>query len=733
MYRKITVFFVGILATLLILTFTWDVIAKKLEILNKFNYVFYDTNLKLFHKKGKPTDILLVDIDEKSLQAEGRWPWQRSKLATLVTSLQNGGAAVIVFDILFPEVEPNIVNTLLSHIEQQKDAPNEVVSYLTQQLPFFDNDKIFANTLTKSDVVLGVFFNGSLYHTTGKLGKPLTNIAKPEGLVISRQDRYIGDIPVLADAVRYSGFTTTAPDNDGVIRRSPLLIEYNGELYPSLALETVKAYWLTDKVSLDLHDLNGNKLFLGVTVSDTYIPTDAAGNVLVTYRGPAFSFPYVSATDVIHNKLPPQTFAGKIVFIGSSAVGIGDLHATPLQAVGYPGTEVHATIVASILEKDVIASPLWLVGVERVLIMVIGLAVTFFAVYFSALTMILLTILMMVLLFAFNAILLVKWCLILPHLMLPYMQMLFLGLVNSVFGYLFETRQRQRLHDVYGQYVSSAHIDRMLESHGKHTLTGNTKLMTVLFADVRGFTSISEKFDAREVKKFLNTLFTPMTSIIFEYKGTIDKYVGDMIMAFWNDPVEDKEHAAHGVRAALKMQEKVRELAPIFAEQKLDGVAIRIGINTGMMHVGDMGSEYRKAYTVLGDSVNLASRLEGVNKMYGTSILVSEATKELCQGVVFRFVDCIYVKGKAKPTKIYEPLCLLSEKSSTVEEELTEYERALELYNTDNWCQALESFTKLVEKYPQVGVYDVYAKRVAQYKACPPAPDWDRGQHLTEK
>ncbi len=733
MYRKLVIFFVGIVSTVVVLLLTWDSIGKKFSLLTRINHIFYDTNLKIFHKKGKSEDVVLVDVDEKSLQAEGRWPWPRSKLATVVKNLQNGGAAVIVFDVLFPEPELNVANVVLDHVEQSKDASNDVTNYLSQRLPLFDNDKIFADAVSKGDIVLGVFFSKDLYHATGKLGKPLSGLIKPPGLVISHQDKYIGNVPVIADAVRYTGFTTTAPDEDGIIRRSPLLIECNGELYPSLAIETVKAFLLTDKVSLDLHDLDGNKIFLGITIGNTYIPTDSSGNVLVTYRGPGFSFPTVSAADVLHNKFSEQMFAGKIVLIGSSAIGVGDLHATPLQTVGYPGTEVHASIIASILEKDIMSSPLWLIGVERVLLVIVGLIVTVFAAYFPALVLVSLIVLIILLLFALNALLLVKFRLVLPHLMLPYLQMLFLGLVNSVCGYLFETRQRKQLHEVYGQYVSSAHIDQMLESHGKHTLEGNTKLMTALFADVRSFTSIAEKLDAKEVKKFLNTLFTPMTAIIFEYKGTIDKYVGDMVVAFWNDPIDDQDHAVHCVEAALKMQIKVKELAAVFAEQKLSDIAVRIGINTGMMHVGDMGSEYRKAYTVLGDAVNLASRLEGVNKIYGTRIMVSEETKKMCSNIVFRFVDCIYVKGKATPTKIYEPLCLLSEKTSILDEELVEYEKALELYNTDNWCQAKELFAKLVDKYPQVDIYNIYLKRVSQYEVCPPAKDWDRGQHLTEK
>lgn len=734
MHKKTAVFTIGVATTIIFLLLTWTSNFKYFDILTRINHIFYDINLKIFYKKNKSDNIVIVDIDEKSLQHEGRWPWSRSKVATMIENLQHSGAAVITFDILFPEQEPDIANTLLNHAQQTKGTPTQVTDYLSQQIPYFDNDKILATTLAKGDTVLGVFFSKDLYQSTGKLGKPILHFAQPSELVVLRESKFIGNTPTLADAVRYTGFTTTLPDEDGYLRRSPLLIEYNKELYPSLALATVKAYLLTEKISLDLRDLKKSKIFLGITLGDTYIPTDLAGNILITYGGPAFSFPYISATDVLHNKLAPQTVEGKIVIIGSSAVGIGDLHSTPLQSVGYPGTEVHANIIASILNKNIISSPLWLVGIERIVIVIIGLIATILAAYLPALGLILLTTGMILLLFIFNATLLVKYDWVLPHLVLPYLQLLFLGIINSGCGYLFETRSRKRLHEVYGQYVSAAHIDKMLElPDQKHILDGNTKMMTVLFADVRSFTSISEKLDAKGVKKFLTTLFTPFTEIIFDCKGTIDKYVGDMIMAFWNDPVDDPKHASHAVQAAIRMQKKVRELTPIFAEQKLPNIGIRIGINTGMMHVGDMGSKYRKAYTVLGDAVNLASRLEGVNKMYGTLILVSQETKDLCDEILFRYIDCIFVKGKATPTNVYEPLCLLSDKTAILESELVQYSKALALYNANNWHEAKEEFEKLAKQYPEVQTYTIYLKRVTQYESSPPPANWDRGQHLTEK
>lgn len=733
MHKKTVIFIMGVITTLIFLLLTWDPVLKHFGILIRVNHVFYDNNLKLFHKKNKSDTVIIVDVDDKSLQLEGRWPWSRSKVATLVKNLQNDGAAVIAFDVLFPEEEPNIANTLLSYCRANKTTPTAVTDYLAQQLSYFENDKILADALRNTDIVLGVFFNNDLPQSAGQLGLPILDFTNHPNTIVLHATKFIGNIPVLADAVHYTGFTTTTPDEDGFIRRSPLLIEYNRQLYPSLALEALRAYLLTKNFSLDLRNTKEGEIFLGVNLGDIYIPTDFAGNILINYIGPAFSFPYISAANVVNNKFTPHTFAGKIVLIGSSAVGIGDLHSTPLQAIGYPGTEISANIITSILDRNIISSPLWMVGVERILILLIGLIITILAMYFSAFGLAILILIATSLIFSLNALLLIQWNWVLPHIMLPYLQILFLGIIHGSCGYIFETRYRKKLHHVYGQYVSTSRIDKMLESPKQYTLEGSTKNMTVLFADVRNFTPISEKLDASGVKKFLNTLFTPLTKIIFEFQGTIDKYVGDMIIAFWNDPINDPEHAAHGVKAALMMQQKVRELASVFAEQNLTKIGIRIGINSGTMHVGDMGSEYRKTYTVLGDAVNLASRLEGVNKIYGTDILVSETTKNECSDIVFRFIDCIYVKGKKEPTNIYEPLSLLKDQTTVLANELSQYHKALEFYNANNWAKAKEEFAKLSQQYPHTELYSIYLNRVSQYEISSPPSDWDRGQHLVEK
>lgn len=730
--KKIAALFVGIVFTIFVLVFSWNKVFSSFPILSRINNIFYDVNLKLFYQKQTAGDVVIVDVDEKSLAQEGKWPWPRNKIARLVAQLQQAQVAVVAFDILFPESDLNVAKELLAYTQKEPSVSGEVKQYLTMHADFLDNDKILAQVLSQGDVVLGVFFHNELYHSVGELGAPFLTLPANSRLVIPHMQRYTGAIAELVRAAHNTGFVTTIPDDDGILRRSPLFIIHNDAVYPALALAAVRLYLLQDKVALDTTMLDNNEILLGAKLGNIYIPTDPAGNVLIPYHGPAFSFPYVSATDVLHGNIVTQNLAGKLVIIGSSAIGIGDMHSIPLQSASYPGCEVHANIAEAILTQSFLTIPAWVVGGERVLIVVLGVLLSLWAIRCTVTGLFLITVIGELAIFLLQAVLWTQAQVIIPHIILPYFLVLFLGVFNMGYGYLFESRYRNRLHDLYGQYVSSEHIDNMLDNPGQYSLQGHSKDMSVLFADVRGFTSISEKLDANGVKIFLNQLFTPLTKIIFEQKGTIDKYVGDMVMAFWNDPIDDHEHKQHAVMAALQMVQKVLELAPVFAEQGLQNVRIGVGVNSGMMHVGDMGSEYRKTYTVLGDAVNLASRLESSNKFYGTQILVSESTQTLCKNIIFRFIDKVCVKGKKEAINIYEPICLAEDVRQEIQEELNLHQEALNAYYARDWCKARELFEKLKAQYAR-GIYNIYLARLQDFVCVPPAEDWDGTYTRTEK
>jgi adenylate cyclase len=734
MHKKIAFLILGLLLTLTFFMLTWDKTFKYFPTLPKLNYIFYDASLKLFHRTTHTDNVVIVDIDEKSLRAQGKWPWPRNKVAQLAAALQKDNAAVIAFDILYPEEDLNVAKVILHYAASNPRVPQDVNAYLQANIATFDNDKTLADTIAKGDIVLGVFFSDELANSVGILGEPLIKLDPAIKLSVPAMTRFTGVISTLLTAGKHTGFTTTIPDEDGVVRRTPLLIKYDDGLYPSLALEAVRLYLLSPKVNLDYERIGDYDALLGLRLANIYIPTDPSGKMLIPYIGPAFSFSYYSASDVMQQHFKPGTFSDKIVVVGASAIGIGDLHSVTLQSAGFPGAEVHATVIDTILSQSFISSPAWMLGLERIIIVIGGIIFTLLLLFSPVYIVLIITLLGELFVFGLQAVLWKKWGLIFPHIIIPYLQILLLGIANAVYGYLFESRYRKKLQDVYGQYVSRDYIDRMVENPQEYTLAGRSKTMSVLFSDIRSFTSISEKLDAAGVKDFLNSLFTPLTEIIFENKGTIDKYVGDMVMAFWNDPIDDPNHAQHAVEAGMRMIAKVESLAPFFAAKGIPSVRIGVGVNTGIMNVGDMGSKYRKTYTVLGDSVNLASRLESANKFYGTRVLVSQDSMSACNNIVFRFVDKVMVKGKKIPIQIYEPLCHANDKPSCLDEEFNKYAKALELYYANDFCAAKNAFDELVVQYPNVPLYKVYQARLAKFiDVCPPHKEWGGAYVLDEK
>jgi len=731
--KKIVALLVGFLITTAILAFSWQQNFNFFSLLPHLNNFLYDANLKLFHKPYKKTRVIIVDIDEESLAAEGKWPWPRNKLAALIDKLYADRAAVIAFDILFPEKDVNPAKIILNYAKHKKNAPEELAQYLNEEQIHLDNDKIFAKALLQGDSVLGVFFHNDLYDSVGYLGsRSAFKFPDIQRLVVPQLKHYTAPIESLMQSAKHIGFVTSIPDDDGILRRTPLLIKNNGKLYPSLPLEAVRLYMLQDKVELVTEKIGHYRVMLGIKLGNIYIPTDPAGNILIPFKGQAFTFPYVSAVKVLRNQLTPDVFVGKIVLIGSSAVGIGDMQNTPLQSASFPGVEVHANVIASIINKDFIVSPVWAIGLERILIVILGCILSVVLLYCSA-AMLFLTIIGAELgLFLLQFLAWVKWNLILPHPVLLYLLILLLGLFNLGYAYIFEIRFRYKLRDLYGQYVSNKHLDAMLDDPNRYTQGGESKEMSVLFTDIRSFTSIAEKLSAKEVKIFLNQLFTPLTEIIFNSKGTIDKYVGDMIMAFWNDPIDDKHHCQNAVLAGLNMLIKVQELAPIFAEQKLPEVKIGVGVNSGVMHVGDMGSKFRRSYTVLGDAVNLASRLESSTKFYGVKMLVAEITKKHCPDISFQFVDKVKMKGKDEAINIYEPICLSKNLAPNFAIELQEHEKALQAYFKQDWSEAKSLFIKLFEQNSKL-LYKLFLERIEVYIVSPPPKDWDGSFKRSQK
>ncbi len=698
--------------------------------------VAYDIQFKLKDNEVIPKEkqnIAIVDIDEKSLAYFGRWPWPRDDLAKLVAALQEQGAVVIAFDVVLSKADTNIAKKLIHDISKDKTPNEELVKMLDSLVPQYDYDTQLANALGESDVVLGFIFHDRGSDKEGYLPEAAISLTPSQAgsITIPNLPGYISNVEQLQKAGRQGGFLTAFPDPDGVIRTTPLVLRKDNNVYLSLGLEAARLFLLIDDVKLNIQQYGQHQVIEGIKLGKVEVPTDEFGRVNVPYIGPAFSFPYYSAADVVQHKLPKGALENKIVFLGTSALGMGDLRATPVGSV-YPGVEVHANVAQAIIQGGFPSKPSWALGAEVILILVVGILCSFVFPYLSAGFLTFFSVLTPVLLSLLSYWLWTSQGLILSFVVTMFM-VIALASMNMTYGFLFESRAKNLLKFQFGQYVPQEHVEHMSHNPKDYGMEGEAREMTVLFADIRNFTTISESLGATELKNLLNEFFTPMTKIIFEHKGTIDKYVGDMIMAFWGAPLEDKEHAKHAIAAAVEMVEHSIKICDEFVKKGLPAISIGVGLNTGVMNVGDMGSEFRRSYTVLGDAVNLASRLEGLTKFYGVSVVVGEQTAAGQDHLAFRLLDKVKVKGKNEAVNVYEPLGEANKLSQDTVIELRDYDEALRLYYKRKFDKAQKKFKKLKKRHPKTKIYQVYLERIKHLAKKPPGKKWDGAYTRTEK
>ena len=459
-----------------------------------------------------------------------------------------------------------------------------------------------------------------------------------------------------------------------------------------------------------------------INVADHSIPVDANGAVFVPYRGMQGSFPYIPAHKVLSRETNPLALKDKIVLIGTSAPGLLDLRSTPVQNI-YPGVEVHANIISGILDDRIKHKPAWTVGYEFVLLIVIAISMALILPMVSPLLAAVATagvsgVVMAGTFVAWNS------NLILP-LASPMLLIVLLFMLHMSYGFFIESRGKRQLANLFGHYIPPELVDEMSESPDEYSLEGENREMTVLFSDVRGFTTISEGMDPKQLTQLMNALLTPMTRVIHKNRGTIDKYMGDAIMSFWGAPITDSEHARHALYAAMEMMDELVIMQEDFKQRGWPVVKIGIGLNTGNMNVGNMGSEFRMAYTVLGDAVNLGSRLEGLTKNYGVDIIVSETTKNAIPEFVFRELDLVRVKGKNEPVAIFEPVGHKNDLEKSITSEITSYKKALMNFRAQSWDKAEMDFFNLNRSNPERFLYEVYMDRITHYRNEPPGDDWD--------
>jgi adenylate cyclase len=696
------------------------------ELDQRLEWLAYDLRFRVLLPDEPEPDprIVIVDIDEKSLRQEGRWPWPRATVSRLTQRVFEQGAFVMAMDVVFAEPQRNPIDALLGHLDTETRRvllSNPLVPDLIKS-----QDQLFAEVLGNHDIVLGYTFADASSPPKGMLPDALPLPADVvEDLLVPRMDSYVANLEVLQQQAATAGFFSIMPDADGVIRRAPLLLRYGGQLYTSLALEAARRYLQVAQINLDGVPVDGSIAVESVSLGELLdIPTDAAGKVLVPYRGRQGSFHYVSASDVLNGLPAADLLDGAIVLFGTTAVGLYDLRATPVQSV-YPGVEVHASIIAGILDGNFPFEPSWAAEANVATLLGLGLISVLVMPFISPIVIMLLSLVFMGVLIALNLWLWSSKGIVLA-IVAPLMLVAMIGTANLAHGFLVEARGRRQLKAVFGQYVPPERVEEMSrDPDGNFAVDGESRNLSVLFCDIRSFTTISESLAADELKRLLNHFFTPMTGIIFNGKGTIDKYVGDMIMAFWGAPIHDDNHRQHAVDAALAMLDKLVDLCDDFRKRGWPEVNIGIGINSGMMNVGDMGSEYRRAYTVIGDAVNLGSRLESLTKYYGVRLIVSEATAEGLTGITLRCLDRVRVKGKHEPVTIFEPAGKTAALSYETISAIKASNAAIELYFSGQLDTALEGFRSLAKAHPDDRFYPLYLERIPKLLTEGVGPDWN--------
>lgn len=617
------------------------------EPVQRLEGMLYDLRMRLVAGTTPEDRITIIDIDEASLAELGQWPWPRDVVAELLARLVlEQQVALVGVDVLFAEADPRVpVGYVQAHLESGGDLAS---------LPL--PDAMLAEVLEQTPVVLSMALHpldDSL--RKGQLGQPLQlDPPLPANAPVPRAKGAVGVAPEILGPNRVGFFDNPLIDADGVNRRVPLVQEFDGAYYPSLAVAVWMELTFTDGLRPVLAQIPGTdqEVLEALDIGGVTVPVAPNAGYQVRFRHSGSDvFQYISAADIL---LRPETvpdIAGKIALIGTSAVGLNDIRVTPVSG-GAPGIEVHANMLGNFLDQSFLVVPDYAPAADAALILLLGLALTFALVFLGVRSGSALAVLLMVGVVVGNYVLFDRYGLVLPLVGVLTTGLLVMGGVQ-ITGYVFETRSRRNLVRTFSQYVPEDLAKSLSESGLRATLQGETRDMTVMFADVRNFTTIAEALSPQDVTRLLNTVFTEMTALILQNGGTVDKYIGDGLMAFWGAPQTDPDHALHATQAAQAMVKALPTLNATLERDGLPAISIGVGLSSGQMNVGNMGSDFRVSYTVIGDAVNLGARLEALTKDYATPVIASDATVAACPVGMFAPLGEVRVKGKTAATKIY--------------------------------------------------------------------------------
>jgi adenylate cyclase len=710
----------------------------KIPILERLEAIIYDVRVRLTMPRTVDDRIVILDIDEKSLRereqgGEGHWPWPRDRIALLLDKLfDKYQIAVVGFDVVFAERdESSGIRVLEALADGELKSVSGFVPALEKIKPQLNYDFIFASRMKGRNVVLGYTFSSDDAASAPKKGVLPTPVLGPDtfkgrNIGVTSWNGYTANLPILQKAAASAGHFNPWLDEDGVTRRVPMLAEYGGRYYEPLSLAMVRTLLGFPPVEPDFIQQQAGSGYAGLEelkIGPLRIPVDERVSTLVPYRGERGSFKYISIVDVMNERVPLSDLKGKIAIVGTSAPGLLDLRSTPVGSA-YPGVEVHANLISGILDQNIKYKPPYAAGAEFLMLLVAGLVMTLLLPFMSPVKGTATALIVLLAVVGTNLVLYD-----LAHLVLPLAaglaMMLLLFTFNMTYSFFVEARGKRQITGLFGQYVPPELVDEMSKDPEKFSMEGESREMTVLFTDVRGFTTISEGLDPKALSLLMNEFLTPLTEVIYRHRGTIDKYIGDCIMAFWGAPLPDPAHARNAILAALEMQQTLKRLQPQFQAHNWPEIHIGVGLNTGRMSVGNMGSRIRLAYTVMGDAVNLASRLEGITKEYGADIIVGENTRAAVSDIVFRELDRVRVKGKDVAVTIFEPIGLEGQVEAATLERIERFHRALQAYRDQQWDAAEREFESLGEIESESRFCRAFLQRIAILRANPPGPGWD--------
>lgn len=689
----------------------------------------YDAWLKHSAKGGVDDRVTLLDIDEKSLQEIGRWPWSRDNMVVLLDRLfDEYQVAAVGFDVVFGEADTSSGLNTLTRLAQKELATNrDFKTALARLKPELDFDARFAKALAERPVTLGYYFipSGMGVIRTGSLPPPALpadafgafklDVAEPTG--------YGANLPQFQRAAQAAGFFNMLADDDGTARRMRMVLPFESGYHLSLSASTLRLAFGGDapRAGASTTRLFGRDYRQPwIEVGGLKVPLNRDGTVHVPYRAGA-PFPYVSASDVLKGRAKIGQLENRILLVGSTAPGLSDLRVTPFSST-FPGVEIHAHLIAGMLDGNTRYTPAWVDDARLLAVLLLGGLIAWMMIRFGPTPGLLATLFALALLLGAYA-----WAwqrLWVVPVAAPLITVLGLYVLNAAYGFFTVSAARQHITRLFGQYVPPELAAEMSANPAHYTMAAQSRDMSVLFSDIRGFTDFSENLSPTELADVLNAYLNTMTQIVQKQRGTIDKYIGDAIMAFWNAPIDLPDHATRAVQTALDMQAALPRLNEDFATRGWPHVKIGVGVNTGRMSVGNMGSEFRMSYTVMGDAVNMGSRLEGITKQYGVGILATEATVAADPVHAFMKVDDVRVKGKQKPVEIFEVLGEKATLPADVLENACAFEAAFAAYQKQQWDDAERQLRELNARAPRV-LYDIYLERIALTRVTPLPPDWD--------